>query len=69
MNTNVENTVRETEGTIEIKTSAIDRTPSTAVLYGDIESIKGIDATKNEVTGKTIHGFNFRKVLNSIVVF
>lgn len=38
-------------------------------LYKDLEVIRTIDANTKEVHGKTTGGFNFKKLLNSIVIF
>jgi hypothetical protein len=39
------------------------------LLMTDLEEVKTIKADGNEVIGKTKHGFNFRKLFNSIVIF
>lgn len=38
-------------------------------LFNDIDLIRTLDANGKEVTGKTTGGFNFRKLLNAIVIF
>jgi len=38
-------------------------------LMSDLEQVKQIDTNDKEVVGKTKHGFNFRKLFNSIIVF
>lgn len=38
-------------------------------LMSDLEQVKQINANDKEVVGKTKHGFNFRKLFNSIIVF
>jgi len=56
---------------IKIKETAIAKVSDATKhqLFSDIETIKTLETNGREITGKTAHGFYFRKMLHCIVVF